>query len=140
MLIPKGWKDFELLDVGDGEKLERWGKYILVSHHDLELADRWFARYGSLSAFISRLMPVVRTFISLPAGIARMNIPKFIIYTFIGSFPWCFGLAYGGYKLGEHWERISEVMRPFWIPIVVVIAVLIGLYIYRHVKAAPSKE
>ena len=90
--------------------------------------------------FTSRLLPVIRTLISLPGGIAKMNFPRFLIYTFSGSFLWCFGLTYGGYELGEHWEQISEVMRPFWIPIVVVIAALIGLYIYRHVKAAPSKE
>ena len=119
---------------------ERYGRYVLVSHRDLERADRWFKNYGDWVIFTSRLLPVIRTFISLPAGIARMNFPRFLIYTFTGSFPWCFGLTYGGYQLGEHWERISDVMRPFWIPIVVVIAALIGLYIYRHIKAAPSKE
>jgi membrane protein DedA with SNARE-associated domain len=114
--------------------LERYGKYILVSHHDLELADRWFSRYGSLSIFISRLLPVVRTFISLPAGIARMNFVKFLVYTFLGSFPWCFGLACGGYYLGEHWEQIREVMRPFDPFIVAVIIAFIAFYVYRHIK------
>src|SRR3990172_9104066 len=85
--------------------LREYGKYFLVHHHDLDLADKWFERQGSLTAFSSRLLPVVRTFISLPAGIARMNFPRFVIYTFVGSFIWCTALAYGGYKLGEHWER-----------------------------------
>jgi membrane protein DedA with SNARE-associated domain len=119
---------------------ERYGRYVLISHRDLELADRWFKKYGDWVIFTSRLMPVIRTFISLPAGVARMKFPKFLIYTFAGSFPWCFGLTYGGYQLGEHWQQISTFMRPFWIPIMVAIAVLIGLYIYRHLKAAPSKE
>lgn len=119
---------------------ERYGKYVLLSHHDLELSERWFKKHGDWVIFISRLLPVVRTFISLPAGIARMNFSKFLIYTFAGSFPWCLGLTYGGYQLGEHWEQISTVMRPFLLPIILGIAVLIGLYLYRHLKAAFSKE
>lgn len=119
---------------------ERYGKYVLLSHHDLELSERWFKKHGDWVIFISRLLPVVRTFISLPAGIARMNFSKFLIYTFAGSFPWCLGLTYGGYQLGEHWEQISTVMRPFLLPILLGIAVLIGLYLYRHLKAVFSKE
>ena len=114
--------------------LEKYGKYILVSRGDLELADRWFNRYGSWSIFTSRLLPVVRTFISLPAGIARMHFIKFLIYTFLGSFIWCAGLAYGGYQLGEHWEQIRTVMRPFDLSIGILIIALIAFYIYRHVK------
>ncbi len=114
--------------------LEKYGKYILISHHDLDLADRWFARRGDGIIFISRLLPVVRTFISLPAGIARMHFIKFIIYTFVGSFIWCTGLAYGGYLLGEHWEQIRTVMRPFDPSIGVIMVALIIFYIYRHLK------
>ena len=114
--------------------LEKYGKYILVSHHDLDLADRWFNKSGSWSIFASRLLPVVRTFISLPAGIARMHFPKFLIYTFIGSFIWSTGLAYGGYQLGEHWERLRVGMRPFDPVIGVILVILLGLYIYRHLK------
>ncbi len=114
--------------------LEKYGKYLLISHHDLDLADRWFAKSGSWAIFVSRLLPVVRTFISLPAGIARMHLGKFLIYTFVGSFIWCAGLAYGGYQLGEHWEQIRNVMRPFDPLIGALILVLIIFYIYRHVK------
>jgi len=114
--------------------LSRYGRYILISHHDLDLADRWFEKSGSWAIFASRLLPVVRTFISLPAGIARMHFIKFIIYTFLGSFIWCAGLAYGGYLLGEHWEQIREVMRPFDPVIGVLIVILVALYVYRHVK------
>lgn len=114
--------------------LEKYGKYILISHHDLVLADRWFAKSGSWAIFLSRLLPIVRTFISLPAGIARMNLVKFLIYTFIGSFIWCTGLAYGGYQLGEHWEQIRVVMRPFDPLVGILIIFLIAFFIYRHLK------
>lgn len=116
--------------------LERYGKYILISRHDLEMADRWFVRKGSWSIFISRLLPVVRTFISLPAGIARMNFIKFLVYTFIGSFIWSIGLTYGGYLLGVHWEQIRNVMRPFDPFILAVILVAFVIYIYRHIRKA----
>ncbi|MSQ33409.1 MAG: DedA family protein [Dehalococcoidia bacterium] len=114
--------------------LIRYGKYLLVSHHDLDRADRWFARYGDLAVFLSRLLPVVRTFISLPAGISRVNLPRFIAYTFVGSFIWCLGLATGGYYLGANWERLRAAMRPFDIPILAAFAALIILYLYRHLR------
>ncbi len=120
--------------------LEKYGKYILISHQDLALADRWFNRSGSWVIFVSRLLPIVRTFISLPAGIARMNVIKFLIYTFLGSFIWCAGLAYGGYQLGNHWEQIRTVMRPFDVPVFILIIALIALYIYRHVKHLKSSN
>ena len=116
--------------------LKKYGKYILISRHDLNLADRWFYKSGSWSVFISRLLPVVRTFISLPAGIARMHFVKFLLYTFLGSFIWSVGLAYGGYKLGEHWEQIRTVMRPFDPLTIAVVLVLIAFYIYRHIRQA----
>jgi membrane protein DedA with SNARE-associated domain len=81
-------------------------------------------------------MPLVRTYISLPAGIARMNIVKFVLYTFTGSFIWSTGLAYGGYKLGEHWEQLRNVMRPFDPVFIALIAALVALYIYRHIRHA----
>lgn len=120
--------------------LEKYGKYILISGHDLNLADRWFEKRGDWVIFISRLLPVVRTFISLPAGIARMHFVKFLIYTFLGSLIWCAGLAYGGYQLGNHWEQIRTVMRPFDPLIGAIIIGLIAVYIYRHIKrSSPAK-
>ena len=115
--------------------LERYGRYLLITHHELDVADRWFARYGDAIVFFSRLLPVVRTFISVPAGVARMNLWKFSVYTFVGSFPWCFGLAYGGYLLGERWEVLRAAMRPFDIPIVVVFLLLVAFYVWRRVRA-----
>lgn len=114
--------------------LEKYGKYILISRRDLDRAERWFERSGSWSIFASRLLPVVRTFISLPAGIARMHLVKFLIYTFLGSFIWSAGLAYGGYQLGEHWQQIRAIMRPFDPLVIAIVIALMALYIYRHLK------
>ena len=114
--------------------IERYGKYVLISHHDLDIADRWFARYGDWAIFFSRLLPVVRTFISFPAGVARMNVPRFILYTFIGSFPWCLGLAYIGMKLGENWDTLGVYFHKFDIVIGGLIAAGVIYYLFRHVK------
>jgi membrane protein DedA with SNARE-associated domain len=84
--------------------VERYGSYILLSHKELDWADHFFARYGDRTVFISRLLPVVRTFIALPAGIARMPQWRFHVYTFVGSWPWCLALAYIGMRLGEKWD------------------------------------
>ncbi|WP_237479137.1 DedA family protein [Lichenibacterium dinghuense] len=84
--------------------VERWGRYALLDPGDLDLADRFFARFGAAAVLVGRLLPVVRTFIALPAGIARMPQPSFQLFTFLGSWPWCFGLAYLGYALGARWD------------------------------------
>jgi membrane protein DedA with SNARE-associated domain len=119
--------------------VKRYGKYILVHEEDLEKADRWFARWGDWAAFISRLLPIVRTFISFPAGVVRMSFPRFTLFSFIGSFLWCGLLALGGYYLGEHWEQLRAVMRPFDIPIAIVIVAAFLYYIYRHVRKGREK-
>jgi membrane protein DedA with SNARE-associated domain len=83
--------------------VERYGRYVLLTRHDLELADRWFARHGDWAVGLARVLPLVRTFIALPAGVARMNFVRFNICTFLGSLPWCLGLTWAGYKLGQRW-------------------------------------
>lgn len=102
--------------------LKRFGKYVLFSEKEFAKADHWFEEHGEATVFWTRFMPVVRTFISLPAGIARMNFPKFVIYTFIGSLPWTIVLVYAGLKLGEHWNSL----RPYFhiIDIVAVLAIV----------------
>lgn len=117
--------------------IEKYGRYVLVSRHDLDLADRWFAKYGEAIVFTSRLLPVIRTFIAFPAGVARMNIPRFIIYTFAGSLPWCLGLAYIGQKLGEQWNK-DETLKTWFHRFDFVIG-LVGLaavvwWVWRHIK------
>jgi membrane protein DedA with SNARE-associated domain len=119
--------------------VERYGRYILIAEEDLEKADRWFARWGDWAAFISRLLPIVRTFISFPAGVARMNFPRFVSYSFAGSFIWCALLALGGYFFGEHWEELRAMMRPFDIPIALVIVAGLVYYVYHHVRKGSRK-
>src|ERR1700728_1877585 len=88
---------------GGGAFIARWGRFVLLDHHDLERAEHFFARYGGITVFVARLMPIIRTFIALPAGIARMPQVRFHLYTFLGSWPWCFALACAGVRLGEAW-------------------------------------
>jgi membrane protein DedA with SNARE-associated domain len=114
--------------------VEKYGKYVLISHRDLDLADRWFERYGDWAIFFSRLLPVVRTFISFPAGVARMNFTRFVIYTFSGSFPWCLGLAYIGMKLGENWDTLGVYFHRFDIIIGIVITLGVLYYVWHHLK------
>jgi len=117
--------------------IEKYGRYVLVSRHDLDLADRWFGQYGEVIIFISRLLPVIRTFIAFPAGVARMNVPRFIIYTFAGSFPWCLGLAYVGQKLGEQWNK-DETLKTWFHRfdfLVGIAGLLLAIWwIWRHIK------
>jgi membrane protein DedA with SNARE-associated domain len=114
--------------------VEKYGKYILISHHDLDLADRWFKRYGNLTVLVSRILPIVRTFISFPAGVSEMPVWQFTAYTFLGSFPWSVGLAAAGYALGSNWEDLRTWMRPFDYPIAAVVVVLVGWYVVRHIR------
>lgn len=123
--------------------IEKYGRYLLVSKHDLDLADRWFARYGELIVFVSRLLPAIRTFIAFPAGVARMNLTRFVIYTFAGSLPWCLGLAYVGQLLGEQWDK-NETLKTwfhrfdFVIGIIGVLAVV--WWVRRHFKHARADQ
>lgn len=127
---------------GGRRLIERYGRFIFISTHDLDLADRWFARYGEIIVFASRLLPVVRTFIAFPAGVARMNLSRFIIYTFAGSLPWCLGLAYIGQKLGEEWDK-NETLKSWFHRFDFVIGT-IGLlfavwWVWRHIKNSRSE-
>jgi membrane protein DedA with SNARE-associated domain len=117
--------------------IEKYGKYILISHHDLDLADRWFNRFGEVIVFVSRLLPAIRTFIAFPAGVARMNLKKFVIYTFAGSLPWCLGLAYVGQKLGEQWDkdlRLKTLFHRFDFVIGILLVLAVAWWIWRHVR------
>lgn len=123
---------------GGRPMIEKYGKYILLSSHDLEVADRFFGKYGSSAIFTSRLLPVVRTFISLPAGIARMDFKKFVIYTFFGSLIWCYGLAYVGKKLGDNWDTLGGYFHKFDAAIGAVIFAGLAWFIWRHLKSERS--
>jgi len=112
--------------------IERYGKYILISHKDLDLADNWFNKYGHSTVFFSRLLPIVRTFISLPAGISRMNFKKFSFYTFAGCLPWSYVLTYAGVIMGENWHDIEVYFRKFQWIIGGLIILGIVWWVWRH--------
>ena len=112
--------------------VERFGSYIFLNQHDLDLTDRFFARFGDVTVLISRMLPVVRTFIALPAGIARMPRSRFHLYTFIGSFPWCLGLAYLGMKAGEHWNYLGKYFHQFDKVIGAIILIGVIWFVWSH--------
>ncbi len=118
--------------------IERYGKYILIRHHHLVTAERWFGRWGEATAFFARLVPIVRTFISFPAGVARMNFPKFLLYTFLGSFPWSLALAWAGWT----WDprTVREAMRPLDVPIALVILAVIAWFVFRSWRARRADD
>lgn len=114
--------------------IRKWGKWLLVHEKDFDTSLRWFKKYGQGITFGSRLLPIVRTFISLPAGIADMNVVKFGIFTFIGSLLWSGVLAYLGLKLGQNWEIIDPYFRKFQFIIIGLFVAAFAYYIYRHLK------
>src|SRR6201987_4468882 len=118
---------------GGRKAIERWGAYVLLRPVELDRAEQFFARYGAITVFVGRLLPVVRTFIAFPAGLARMPMMKFQIYTFIGSWPWCFGLAYIGYLLGARWNSdptFRSLFHRFGVVIVVLLAAGLAWFIW----------
>ena len=125
--------------IGGRPILEKYGKYILIKHSNLKRADKWFEKYGYEAVFISRMLPGIRTFISLPAGIAHMDIKKFIIYTFIGSLPWTFALGYIGFLLGPHWELIERYFHILDIVVVIGVIGFLAYIIYKY-KYKPNKN
>lgn len=117
--------------------VERWGRYILLNPGDLDRADRFFQRFGGPAVLVARLLPIVRTFIALPAGIAGMPMLPFQLYTFAGSWPWCYALAYVGYKLGERWEsdpRLRAAMHQFDLAIVGLLVLGLAWFVWRHAR------
>lgn len=104
---------YEIGYYGGRPLVEKFGSYILLSRRELDWADRFFGRWGDAAVFVARLLPIIRTFIALPAGVARMPRGKFHIYTFLGSWPWCLVLAYSGMKLGENWRTMGKYFHQF---------------------------
>jgi len=122
---------------GGRPMVERYGRFILLNRHDLDLADRFFNRFGSIAVLLGRMLPIVRTFIAFPAGIARMNKVRFHIYTFIGSWPWCFALAYVGMKLGARWDSDPEfkaIFHRFQLAVEIIIVVAFIWFVWTHWK------
>jgi membrane protein DedA with SNARE-associated domain len=125
--------------------IERWGRYVLIRTSDLERAERLFARYGSVMVFIGRLLPVVRTFIAFPAGLARMRMLPFQLYTFVGSWIWCYVLAHVGYTLGDRWNSDPELRSLFHTFDIVIVLLLLagaGWFLWSHwpARKAPREK
>ena len=133
---------YEIGKRGGRPAAERWGRYALIGPAELDMADRFFDRFGGIAVLIGRLLPVIRSFIAFPAGVARMKLVPFHIYTFIGSWPWCFGLAWVGMKLGDKWNsdpRIKTAFHSADAVIAVVLVAAFGFYIWHRVRGLKKK-
>ena len=128
------WLAYGVGRFGGRSVIDRYGRYIFLSQKHLALADQWFARRGEITVFFSRMLPAVRTFISLPAGIARMDFIKFSIYSFLGSLPWNFTLAYLGYLFTDKWDKLQQMLHDFNIVIwaAIVLAVVLFFVVRRR--------
>ena len=125
---------YEIGYYGGRPLVERYGRWVLMGRRELDWADHFFTRWGYLAVFVARMLPVVRTFIALPAGIARMPRLRFHLYTFLGSWPWCFLLAWFGMKMGENWRQLGKYLHKFDVVIVVFLAVGIIWFVRSHWK------
>lgn len=128
---------YEIGKRGGRPLAERWGRYLLIGSGELDAADRFFARWGSIAVLVGRLLPVIRSFIAFPAGLARMPLVPFHIYTFVGSWPWCFALAWVGMTLGRAWDSDPRLKAAFHSADVVIAVVLVGLvalYVWHRVR------
>lgn len=114
--------------------IRRWGKWFLLSEDEYEKSKGYLFKYGNWVSFFSRLLPGVRTVVSLPAGVARLKLTPFVVWTFLGSFLWCLVLTWAGYLLGENWDSLEKYFKKFEIAIVVVGVVFIGLYVWNHFR------
>jgi membrane protein DedA with SNARE-associated domain len=122
---------------GGRPMVERYGSLVLLSRHDLDRVDQFFARFGSIAVLIGRMLPIVRTFIAFPAGVAKMNQLRFHIYTFIGSWPWCYTLAWIGMKLGATWNtdpRFKAIFHRFHLAVELVIVAAFVWFVISHWK------
>jgi membrane protein DedA with SNARE-associated domain len=122
---------------GGRPMVERYGSYVLLSRHDLDRVDQFFVRFGSLAVLFGRMLPIIRTFIAFPAGVAKMNQLRFHLYTFIGSWPWCYALAYVGMKLGATWNtdpRFKEIFHRFHLAVEIVLVAGFLWFVVSHWK------
>jgi membrane protein DedA with SNARE-associated domain len=120
---------------GGRPMVEKFGRYVLLNEHDLDRVTHYFEKYGGITVFFGRLLPVVRTFIALPAGIAKMPQLRFHVYTFLGSWPWCYALAYVGMRLGQHWDsdpRFKAIFHRFHVGVEVLLVAAIAWFVWSH--------
>jgi membrane protein DedA with SNARE-associated domain len=125
---------YEIGAYGGRPLVEKYGRWILLSRHELDWADRFFQRWGGGAVFVARMLPVIRTFIALPAGVAHMPRGRFHLYTFLGSWPWCLGLAWLGMKLGENWRELGGYFHKFDAAIGGVLVIGVVWFVWSHWK------
>ena len=113
--------------------LDRWGGYVGIGAEDLDREDRWFEKYGSWAVFLGRMVPLVRTFVSYPAGISHMHLGRFILYSTLGSLPWNLALIYAGFVVGENYEQIAEALKPYEYLIYAIVLVVVGFLVARWI-------
>jgi membrane protein DedA with SNARE-associated domain len=126
--------------VGGRPLIDRWGRYLLIRPHEVDRAHDWFERHGEIAVLGGRLLPVVRTFISLPAGVVRMRFWRFTFYTVLGCLPWVFALTWLGYLLGERWETVERVMRPFAWAIAIGIVASGTWFVWHRLRTIRREE
>lgn len=134
------WIAYGVGRAGGRPLIDRWGKFVLLRPHEVDRAEGWFRDHGPAAVFFSRLLPVVRTFISLPAGVAEMPLGQFTLYTVAGCLPWTFALAGVGYAVGENWNKVSKYFGPVTIVIAVLILAAIAWWVVRRVRSRPSEQ
>jgi membrane protein DedA with SNARE-associated domain len=128
---------------GGRAMVERYGSWLLLGRRDLDRVDYFFAKYGSITVLVGRMLPIVRTFIAFPAGVAKMNQVRFHIYTFVGSWPWCYALAYVGMRLGASWNsnpQFKAIFHRFHLGVEVVLLVGLVWFVVSHWKGRIRTE
>jgi membrane protein DedA with SNARE-associated domain len=134
------WVSYEIGYYGGKPFLKRWGKYFLLNETHLDWTEQWFLKYGDKTIFFSRLIPVVRHFISIPAGMTKMNRTKFFIYTFAGAFIWNLFLTWVGVLLGKEWSRITQYTKPFEIIVLIIIVGFIAWFVFKEIEKRTLKR
>lgn len=125
------WLAYWAGDYGGRPLIDRFGRYLLIRPHEVDKAHAWFEHRGEVTVFVSRLLPVVRTFISLPAGVAEMPFVRFTFYTVLGCLPWCLALTWLGATLGDNWTAVEEILRPIaWL--IAIVLVIAAIVVIKH--------
>jgi membrane protein DedA with SNARE-associated domain len=126
--------------VGGRPFVARWGRYVLIRPHEVDRAHDWFERYGEAAVFFGRLLPVVRTFISLPAGVVRMPFWKFTVFTVLGCLPWSLALTWLGYELGERWETVERILRPISWAVAIAVLLAVVWFVWHRIRMIRAEE
>jgi membrane protein DedA with SNARE-associated domain len=129
------WATYGVGFAGGRPLIDRWGRYLLLRPHEVDRAHAWFERHGEAAVFFARLLPIVRAFISLPAGVARMPFWRFSIYTLLGNIPWCLGIAWAGYLLGQRWHTFQRYFTPVVLAVGAVLLVLLVWWVVKRLRA-----